>query len=80
MIPHKTLSKDKEIVSTGLVFGNVSRRCRRRLFFGTLFGVVGLALTSKIDAPLFNVYEVNRNNRFILMKKKKISTNIISFL
>ena len=42
---------------TGLVLGNVSRRCRRRLFFIPLFGVVGFALTSRMDAPLLNVYE-----------------------
>lgn len=42
-------------VVTGLVFGNVSRLCRRRLFFGSLLAVVGFVLTSRIDAALLRV-------------------------
>jgi hypothetical protein len=40
---------------TGLVLGNVSLLCRRRLFFGSLLSVVGFVLTSRNDAPLFRV-------------------------
>jgi hypothetical protein len=39
------------LIHTGLVLGNVSRRCRCRLFFGSLLAGAGFVLTSRIDAP-----------------------------
>jgi hypothetical protein len=36
---------------TGRVLGNVSRRCRRRLFLESLLATAAFALTSRIDVP-----------------------------
>lgn len=67
---------DDQQIRTGLVVGKVSRRCRRRLFFGSFSAVVGLALTSRTDTPLFSVWKSFNRDR----SEKKKATNILSLL
>ena len=66
---YRSSSKDDDRIRTGLVVGRVSRRCRRRLFFGSFSAVVGLALTSRTDAPLFSVWK--RFNRDGIEKNER---------
>jgi hypothetical protein len=55
ILQQKHTIQQKRNKHTGLVLGNVSRRCRRRLFFGSLIFFSGFALTSRTDTPLVRV-------------------------
>jgi hypothetical protein len=57
---------------TGLVFGNVSRRCRRRLFFESLLVIAAFALASRTIVP-FESITLKEKFYFDYISKEKIN-------